>query len=143
MTVESILKSKGRSVYTVRPNQALIEALDMLGEHRIGVVLVMDGRNLIGVLSERDIVAGLHRHRTAALSQTVKMFMSSPVITCAPKDKIKDLIAVMSTRRIRHLPVVEGDKVVGMISVGDLIKQRLSQNQMEIAVLRDYAIAMR
>lgn len=143
MTVESILKNKGRNVHTVRPNQALIEALDMLGEHRIGVVLVMDGRNLIGVLSERDIVSGLHRHRTAALSQTVKMFMSSPVITCAPKDKIKDLIAVMSTRRIRHLPVVEGDKVVGMISVGDLIKQRLSQNQMEIAVLRDYAIAMR
>jgi CBS domain-containing protein len=143
MTVESILKSKGRRVYTVRPNQALIEALDMLGEHRIGVVLVMEGSNLIGVLSERDIVAGLHRHRTAALTQTVKMFMSSPVVTCGLKDKIKDLIEVMSTRRIRHLPVVEGDTVIGMISVGDLIKQRMSQNQMEIAVLRDYAIAMR
>lgn len=143
MTIESILKNKGRSVFTVRPSQALIEALDLLGQHHIGAVLVCDGRRPVGVLSERDIVGGLHRHRTAALSQPVNMFMSSPVVTCGPKDKVKDLMAVMTDRRIRHLPVVDGGSVVGIVSVGDLVKHRMAQNQMEMAVLRDYAIAVR
>ncbi|MBI5164298.1 MAG: CBS domain-containing protein [Magnetospirillum sp.] len=143
MTVETILKSKGRDTYTIRPDQALIEAADLLAEHRIGATMVCEGSKLVGVLSERDVVRGLNRSRTAALTQPIRMFMSSPVITCDPKDKIKDIMEVMSLRRIRHLPVVRDGQIMGMISIGDVINHRLQQKQMEIAVLRDYAIAVR
>lgn len=141
MTVESILRTKGRDIFTIRPDQALMEAVDMLAEHRIGVMMVCEKKKLVGVLSERDVVGGLRRHRTAALTQPIKLFMSSPVITCHPKDQVKDLMEIMSSRRIRHLPVVEGDAILGMISIGDVIKHRMAAKQMEIAVLRDFALA--
>lgn len=143
MTVESMLRGKENKVVTVRPDQALIEAADLLHKHRIGAVLVCDGAKCVGVLSERDIVAGLSNNRTAALSQSVKLFMSSPVISCSTKDKTKDIMEVMSSKRIRHLPVIRDEQVIGMISIGDVIKHRLESQKMEVAVLRDYAIAVR
>ncbi len=143
MTVEIILRNKETKVLTIRPDQALMEAADLLAEHRIGAAVVWDGKALVGIVSERDIVKGLFRSRAQALSQPIRMFMSSPVITCSPKDKTKHIMEVMSTRRIRHLPVLRDDKIIGMISIGDVIKHRLAENQMELAVLRDYAIAVR
>lgn len=143
MTVEVILRNKESKILTIRPEQALMEAADMLAEHRIGAAIVCEGKTLVGIISERDIVKGLYRSRSQALSQPIRMFMSSPVITCSIRDKAKHIMEVMSTRRIRHLPVLRDDKIIGMISIGDVIKHRLAENQMELAVLRDYAIAVR
>lgn len=143
MNVQSILKSKNGPVHSVRPEQTLADAADLLADHRIGVVLVTDGDDVVGVLSERDIVAAVSKRRASALTLPVRSVMSSPVLTCRPQDSIKEVMQVMNTRRIRHLPVVDDDTVVGMISIRDVIKHRLDEKQMEVAVLRDVAMAIR
>ncbi|MEW5728524.1 MAG: CBS domain-containing protein [Pseudomonadota bacterium] len=143
MTVGIILKNKGDAVYTVAPDQSMAAAADILATHRIGVALVCEGDEVVGVLSERDIVAAVSERRERAMAARVREFMSSPVVTCGPRDRVKDIMGIMNDRRIRHLPVVEDSTVVGMISIGDVIKHRLAETQMECAVLRDVALAAR
>ncbi len=143
MSVDHVLKAKGHSLHSIHPHQTLAEAADVLAKHRIGVAVVCEGSTVVGMLSERDIVQAISHQRAAALTRPVRQFMSSPVVTCGRKDRIKDIMEIMSNRRIRHLPVVEGDAVVGLISIGDVIKHRLAEKQMEAAVLRDYALALR
>ncbi len=141
MDIETILKRKGDTVYRVRPDQLMTEAAEMMNRNRVGMALVCDNGELVGVLSERDIVAAISRLGAIALADPVRRFMSRPVVTCRPTDRVEDVMYTMSSRRIRHLPVVVGGKVLGMISMGDVIHHRLAKAQSEISVLRDYAIA--
>ncbi len=141
MTVERILKYKGTDVFSVRPEHTVAEAAQVLHNNRIGAAMVCDGLTCVGVLSERDIVQGVVKHGNKALAMPVKALMSSPVVTCTCKDRIKDVMEVMNTRRIRHLPVIRDETIVGMISIRDVVEQRLAEKQLEAAVLRDFALA--
>jgi CBS domain-containing protein len=141
MIVDNILKKKGGDVYSVRPDHTIAEAAQVLHTQRIGAAMVCDGNSCIGVLSERDIVQGVVAHGPKALTLPVKALMSSPVVTCKPQDRIKDVMEVMNTRRIRHLPVLNDDNIVGMVSIRDVIETRLAEKQLEAAVLRDFALA--
>lgn len=139
MTVERILKQKGGDIFAVRPEHTIAEAAQLLTNRRIGVALVCDGGTCVGVLSERDIVLGLAKHKGDALTMPVKALMSSPVVTCGPRDRVKDIMAVMTERRIRHLPVVAEAGLVGMVSIGDVVQHRLAEKQLEAAIMREYA----
>ena len=140
MSVEAILKTKGSNVFTVRPEHSVADAAALLTTKKVGVAVVCDAKGkLIGVLSERDIVKGLSQYGKAALEMPVRNIMSSPVVTCAPADSVKSVMEVMTERRIRHLPVVEKDDLLGIVSIGDAVNFRLHEAQLEMGVLRDVA----
>jgi CBS domain-containing protein len=140
MSVETILKNKGSNVFTVRPEHTVAEAAALLTNKKVGVAVVCDAKGkLVGVLSERDIVKGLTQYGKGALEMSVRNVMSSPVVTCAPSDSVKAVMEVMTERRIRHLPVVEKDELLGIVSIGDAVNFRLHEAQLEMNVLRDFA----
>lgn len=140
MSVEAILKTKGSVVFTIRPEHSVADAAALLTNKKVGVAVVCDAKGkLQGVLSERDIVKGLSQYGKAALEMPVRNVMSSPVVTCAPGDSVKTIMGVMTERRIRHLPVVEKDELLGIVSIGDAVNFRLTEAQMEMNVLRDVA----
>lgn len=137
MTVHHILRRKGTAVYAVRPEAPLAEAARRLRLYDVGALLVLDGDVLVGILSERDVVRAAAEDGGAALSRPVAAEMSAPVETCGLGDEVRDLMARMTVRRIRHLPVVEGARVVGVVSIGDVVKSRVLEVQGEADVLRD------
>lgn len=140
MSVETILKTKGSIVFTIRPEHSVADAAALLTNKKVGVAVVCDAKGkLQGVLSERDIVKGLAQYGKAALEMPVRNVMSSPVVTCAPGDSVKTIMGVMTERRIRHLPVLERDELIGIVSIGDAVNFRLTEAQMEMNVLRDVA----
>lgn len=140
MSVEAILKSKGSNVFTMRPEHSVSDAANLLTNKKVGVAVVCDAKGaLVGVLSERDIVRGLSQYGKGALEMAVRNVMSSPVVTCSPGDSVKAIMEVMTERRIRHLPVVEKDLLLGIVSIGDAVNFRLHEAQMEMNVLRDFA----
>jgi CBS domain-containing protein len=138
MFVADILRNKGPEVLKVRPGDQVATAVQVLAQHRIGALAVEDEwQKLVGVFSERDLVNALARHGPGALSFEVRELMSSPVITCQPGDRIDAMLAKMTRNKIRHLPVVEAGELIGIISIGDLIKHRLDAKELEAAVLLD------
>lgn len=140
MSVEAILKTKGSNVFTVRPEHSVADAAALLSTKKVGVAVVCDAKGkLVGVLSERDIVKGLSQYGKGALEMAVRNVMSSPVVTCSPSDSVKAVMEVMTERRIRHLPVVEKDDLLGIVSIGDAVNFRLHEAQLEMSVLRDFA----
>lgn len=140
MSVEAILKTKGSVVFTIRPEHSVADAAALLTTKKVGVAVVCDTKGkLQGVLSERDIVKGLSQYGKAALEMPVRNVMTSPVVTCSPGDSVKTIMSVMTERRIRHLPVVENDELLGIVSIGDAVNFRLIEAQMEMGVLRDVA----
>jgi CBS domain-containing protein len=140
MNVESILGVKGDDVATVLPTASLADASAALRDRRVGALVVSnDGRGLLGILSERDVVRALAAHGASALGRTVASAMSSDVVTCALDDSVEKLMAQMTERRIRHLPVVGADgQLAGIVSIGDVVKARLSQLESENQALHDY-----
>ncbi len=141
MSVETILKSKGSNVFTIRPEHSVSDAAALMSAKRVGVAMVCDAKGrLQGVISERDIVSGITQYGKGLLDMPVRNIMSSPVVTCGPKDSVKGIMEVMTKRRIRHLPVVDGDDIVGIVSIGDAVNYRLNEAEMEKAVLRDFAV---
>src|SRR5271169_3149249 len=139
MNVEAILRGKGRAVATIRPDQTIAAALAALRDRNIGALVVSeDGERVDGIISERDIVHGLADHGTALLSSGVAEVMTRRVETCAPSDSVADLMARMTNRRIRHLPVVHDDRLVGIVSIGDLVKNRLDEIEFEARSLRSF-----
>jgi CBS domain-containing protein len=141
MSVEAILKSKGSNVYSVRAEHAVSDAAALMSNKKVGVAVVCDAKGrLSGVISERDIVKGIQQYGKAVLDMPVRNIMSAPVVTCSSADTAKQVLAVMTERRIRHLPVVENDEVVGLVSIGDAVNFRLREAEMEKAVLRDFAV---
>lgn len=142
MKVAEILKQKGQEVISVRPTEMIMTVSHRLRLARIGAMVVLgeDG-TLDGIISERDIVHGIAEHGARCLELTVADLMTRRVVTCKPDDGISRIATVMTENRIRHLPVVEGGKLVGVVSVGDVVKNRLEEMSLEANVLRDIAIA--
>jgi CBS domain-containing protein len=139
MTIHSILMSKGISVYSISPEANLNDAVALLRQHRIGAALVIEnGTIIVGVLSERDVVRALGSHGASALDMPVHRVMTAPVITCHPEDSVVSAMALMTTRRIRHLPVIDDGRLIGMVSIGDLVKKRIEDSEREAAALKDY-----
>ena len=144
MKVREILDAKGRGVVTIRADATVSTAAHRLALERIGALVVSDdGARIAGILSERDIVAGLAREGADLLStgRRVADLMTHNVVTCGLDDTVKQLMAEMTRRRIRHLPVLEGGRLVGIISIGDVVKSRLSEVELEATVLREAYIA--
>ncbi|MGH9178494.1 MAG: CBS domain-containing protein [Acidimicrobiales bacterium] len=144
MKVRDILKAKGRSVETIRPDATLDLAVHRLAALGIGALVVSaDGAHLDGVLSERDVVRELARNGARAPEATVAAVMSKGVPVCSPDTTIKDAMAEMTRSRHRHLPVVEDGVLYGLLSIGDVVKHRLEEMELEASVLRDAYIARR
>lgn len=142
MHVQNILDEKGNRVVTTQPNATIAATSRLLSEHRIGAVLVTDeAGDIVGVISERDIVKGLARDGASVTDRTVADLMTRNVHTCQPGDTIAEIMAVMTERHIRHLPVMANGRWIGMISIGDVVKYRLDEAKLEVDSLREYVLA--
>lgn len=140
MNVQSILGSKGTDVVTVRDDISLADAATALRDHRVGALIVSnDGQHIDGIISERDVVRALANHGATALGRPVSSAMSADVVTCRADDAVESLMVSMTERRIRHIPVIDDDAVLGgVISIGDVVKGRLGQLETENQQLYDY-----
>jgi CBS domain-containing protein len=144
MKVADILRSKGTVVKTVRPDATALELSEQLRAERIGAMIVSeDGASIDGIISERDLAYGLAVHGAELPKLVVARLMTKVVVVCKPEDSIVEVMEVMTQRRIRHLPVKDGGRLIGIISIGDVLKHRLGEVQLEANVLRDVAIARR
>ncbi len=139
MDVAAILKSKGKNVVTARPDAKIAEITRILKDERIGAVVVSeDNIEVQGIISERDIVRGLADHGLDLLDMRVDKLMTREVFTCAPTDRTSQLMAKITERRIRHLPVIDSGVLCGIVSIGDVVKVRLDEIESEANALRDY-----
>ncbi len=138
MTVRAILDSKGHHIQSVEPESKLSVAIKLLGERKIGAVLVMNSGRIEGILSERDIVRVLGERGASVLDEPVSAVMTRKVVSCRPADTVAAIMEMMTLGKFRHLPVLEGEKVVGLISIGDVVKWRVGEYEMEQEALRDY-----
>jgi CBS domain-containing protein len=138
MNVATILKAKGSEVETVGPDKSLGEVARILSAKRIGAVLVMEGEHLLGILSERDIVKTVGISGAEGLDRRVREIMTARIVTCSLNDSVDELMDMMTEGRFRHLPVVENDRLVGIISIGDVVKHRIAETVMETEALRLY-----
>lgn len=148
MIVETVLRAKGSGVVTARPDISVGEAACQLAANRIGALVVVDGDGpelrIIGIFSERDIVRVLAGHGENASKLRIREFMSTNVVTCRPSDTVETLMSVMTNRRVRHLPVLDdADSLIGIITIGDVVKSRLEEATMVVESLRDYVAAGR
>ena len=138
MRIADVLRGKGSAVATVGPDATVTELLGELAAHNVGALPVIDGGNLIGIVSERDVVRRLHAGGAALLAARVADIMTTEVTTCGPGDDVTDLAAVMTARRFRHLPVVVDGELAGIVSIGDLVKARIDLLESERAQLQNY-----
>lgn len=139
MFVNDILKRKGSAITSVTAGQPIAEALALMAQHRIGAVLVVDGAGgIAGILSERDLVRAMNKNGKAVFDKTVGDLMTSPVVTCTPKDPVGAIEGMMTAQRFRHVPVVEDGKIVGIVSIGDVVKTRIEEAEAEVDALRRY-----
>ena len=139
MIVKNILAGKGGNVITINPTTDVIAAVKLMAERGIGAVVVLGAdHRIVGILSERDIVQSLAEHGLAVLSEPVSQVMTSEVKTCSEDDNIGDLMARMTTGRFRHLPVVRQGKLIGIVSIGDVVKSRVEEIDQETKTLREY-----
>jgi CBS domain-containing protein len=136
MLISDVLRSKGHEVLRVRPEDGVADAVRKLAERRIGAVVVEDRwMKMVGIFSERDLLNAIARRGAEVLACPVSELMTAPVVTCRPADRIDSVLGLMTLRRIRHLPVVDNGALVGIVSIGDLIKHRLDEKELEANVL--------
>jgi len=138
MTVRSILDNKGHQIQSIDPDAKLSAAIKILGERKIGAVLVMNQGKLEGILSERDIVRVLGESGARVLEEPVSSVMTRKVVSCRQADTVAGIMEMMTIGKFRHLPVLEEGKVVGLISIGDIVKRRVQEFENEQEALRDY-----
>jgi len=139
MHVEEILRTKGRAVYTVEATQTLAEAIALLNKHNIGAAVVLDaGGDIAGILSERDIVRRMSGDLASLRATPVGDCMTAKPKTCALRDTVDEVMKVMTGGRFRHLPVAENGKLIGLVSIGDVVKRKIELAEEEAARLRDY-----
>ena len=144
MKMESILKAKGAQVITAPPHTKVTTIAHRMKLERIGaVVITEDDKTVQGIVTERDVLYGLVNHGTDLFNMRATDLMSREWPTCTRKDNIKHVMAVMTQRRVRHVPVIEDGRLVGLVSIGDLVKSRVEEMETEANVLRDYAMAAR
>ena len=139
MNVAAILKLKGRDVLTAPPSTKLLAIARLLGEHKIGCIVVVDGDGSVsGIVSERDIVQELARAGTTAMDAPVEACMTKSVVSCREADTTDQLMGEMTAHRFRHMPVVERGRLVGLVSIGDVVRMRIAEAEMEAAAMREY-----
>jgi CBS domain-containing protein len=139
MNVAAILRQKGRAVTTVSPSATLTEAANKLAAKRIGAVVVVGAHGeVVGIISERDIIRMLGMHSADCLAGPVSQVMTKQVVTCLETDTLDELMAMMTARRFRHLPVVTDGALVGIVSIGDVVKHHVAEVEMEATAMRDY-----
>ena len=138
MTIAAIISDKGCEVATLAAGTSVREAVALLAEKRIGAVPVIDSGSIAGIFSERDLVTCIAREGQAALDWPGERAMSFPAITVEPSTPVLAALATMTQRRIRHLPVIEGGELAGIVSIGDLVKYRIERIEAEASALRDY-----
>jgi CBS domain-containing protein len=139
MNVAAILKQKGRAVTTARPTMTLMEIANKLAAKRIGAIVIVGARGEVaGIISERDIIRALSTVGPDCLTQPISQSMTKKVVTCRETDTLEELMALMTARRFRHLPVMANDALVGIISIGDIVKHHVAEVQMEASAMRQY-----
>jgi CBS domain-containing protein len=139
--VAQILKNKGSQVFRCAPSDSLTAVAAQLDEHRVGAIVVTEGEKVSGIISERDVVRAVCRHGASALERTVKDYMTSDVVFARPQESIDELMERMTDRRIRHLPVCEGDRLIGIISIGDVVKAKIAETEHEAETLKAYIVS--
>jgi CBS domain-containing protein len=138
MDVDGILRAKGATVVTIRPDATIGELVRGLRDERIGAMVVSeDGRSVLGIISERDVVRGLAELGPKILESPIADLMTRNVVVCSPRDTVKQVMAEMTRRRVRHLPVVADGVLRGIVSIGDVVKNRLDEMETETNVLRE------
>jgi CBS domain-containing protein len=138
MTIAAVLQGKGSGVETIPADAALFDAVQRLGEKRIGALPVVEDGRIVGIVSERDVIYCLRRHGREALDWPIGRVMSSPAITVDSQTHVLDALALITERRIRHLPVVERGEIRGIVSIGDLVKYRMELIEAEADAMRAY-----
>lgn len=139
MNVAAILRQKGRAVTTAHPDMTLQEVANKLAAKRIGAIVVVGaGGEVAGIVSERDIIRALATGAAACLKEAVAQTMTRQVVTCQETDTLDELMAMMTARRFRHLPVVTDGALVGIVSIGDVVKHHVAEVEMEATAMRDY-----
>jgi CBS domain-containing protein len=144
MKVTEILRSKGADVITIWPGASLRSAVERMAKRNVGALVVVDDEGkIVGMVSEREVIRALAASAERALADSVADVMSRRLITCGPDDRLAQLMAVMTEHRVRHLPVVEQGRLIGLVSIGDLVKARLGELEFESNVLRDAYLRVR
>lgn len=144
MKVAAILKAKGASVATTPPDETVSTIVWELRSKNIGALVISeDGITVLGLIAERDIIHGLAEHGARLLGLRASQLMTQPVLTCAREDSVTTVMALMTRHRVRHIPVVEDGKLCGIVSIGDVVKHRLDELEMEANIIREAYIARR
>ena len=138
MSIQAILGDKGREVATIGADATVSEAVKVLGERRIGALPVVEGDRIVGIMSERDVIYCLKDHVAEVLDWPISRVMSSPAITVDPSTEVLNALALITQRRVRHLPVVSDGRLVGIVSIGDLVKHRIERIEFEAQAMREY-----
>jgi CBS domain-containing protein len=138
MVIADLLKHKGSSVITIAPQESVTNLLASLAEHKVGALVVVDGDDLVGIVSERDIVGSLHERGADVLSLSVSDLMSTPVISCTPDDSVEQIAVLMTERRFRHMPVMRAGALAGIITIGDVVAARIRQLEKDRRQLESY-----
>ena len=138
MNVGKILEAKGSEIIALEETSTVLEVAKLLGERRIGAIPIMRGKKLCGIISERDVVRGLAIRGGEVLADGVDSLMTKSVFTCTTDDNVQQIMAMMTERRIRHVPVVENGELKGMVSIGDVVKERMQETEQEAEALKAY-----
>jgi CBS domain-containing protein len=139
MNVATILKHKGSGVFTTTSDKSLLEIAKLLQQHGIGCVVIVRDDKIAGIVSERDLLRAISQAGPKVLEEPVSNFMTKTVMTARQSDTVDQLMTEMTTRRFRHMPVVERDRLIGIVSIGDLVKIQIAEIEMEAAATREYA----
>ena len=137
-SLKQLLSAKGGQVHSIHPDAKVIEALQLMAQKEIGALLVMDGGHIVGILSERDYARKVILHGKSSQDIPVREIMTAGVVTVDPSKTIEACMGLMTQRRIRHLPVCEGDRLVGLVSIGDLVKEVIAEQEQTIRQLESY-----
>jgi CBS domain-containing protein len=140
MRIADVLRSKGSAVATIDPDAPVTELLRALAEHNVGAIVVVGPSGVAGIVSERDVVRRLHEFGADLLSSPVSAIMTTDVFTCSPSDTVDSLTVVMTERRFRHVPVVSDGELVGIVSIGDVVKSRIGQLEQSQDQLQAYIV---
>lgn len=139
MNVAGILSVKGTDIVTAKPGQTLREIAAVLARHKIGAIVVIDEQQAVcGIFSERDLVRAIAEDGNRAMEEPLQTYMTRDVVTCAKEDTVAELMTRMTDGRFRHLPVLENDRLIGIISIGDVVKRRIAETELEVEAMKGY-----